>query len=165
MTIRPPRAFLLIMLLSVAASRAFQTAFVSRTARPIALTTRFMASKAGISSPEELKAFVAEAGDRLLVVDVRNPDAVAEPGDQKSLVVSGLPSESYRTKAVSLVWDRETNSMPLPDAPKDTPVITHCGGGGRGQKAKDFLLENGFSNVLNGAGPKETDCWAEYGEK
>ncbi len=55
--------------------------------------------------------------------------------------------------------------MPLPpsDITKDTPIITHCGGGGRGQLAKDFLEMNGFSNVLNGGGPKETECWNEFG--
>ena len=121
--------------------------------------------KAGVSSPEELKAFVEEADDKLLVVDVRNPDASVEPGDQKSLAVAGLPSATERPHAQHLIWDRSTDSMPLPDVPKDTPIITHCGGGGRGQKAKDFLMKNGFTKVLNGGGPKETDCWAEFGSK
>lgn len=97
-----------------------------------------MARKAGVSSPEELKDFVAKAGDKLLVVDVRNPDAEKEPGDQKSLAVAALPSDDNRPQAVSLIYDRETSSLPLPDVDKDTPIITHCGGGGRGQLAKDF---------------------------
>lgn len=121
--------------------------------------------KAGVSSPEELKSFVAEAGDSLLVVDVRNPDADVEPGDQKSLAVAALPSESHRPQAKHLIWDRNVDSMPLPDVSKDTPIITHCGGGGRGQKAKDFLQKNGFTKVLNGGGPKENECWAEFGSK
>lgn len=124
-----------------------------------------MARKAGVAEPAELKSFVEKAGEKLLVVDVRNPDAEAEPGDQKSIAVAALPTEGFRPSAVSLIYDRETSSMPLPDVDKDTPIITHCGGGGRGQKAKDFLLENGFTNVLNGGGPKETDCWAEFGDK
>ena len=121
--------------------------------------------KAGVSSPEELREFVQKAGANLLVVDVRNPDASVEPGDQKSLAVAPLPGNGVRPQAVSLIWDRESDSMPLPDASKDTPIITHCGGGGRGQKAKDFLEKNGYTTVLNGGGPKETDCWAEFGEK
>lgn len=122
--------------------------------------------KAGVSSPDELRDFVASAGSRLLVVDVRNPDASKEPGDQKSLAVAPLPSPpNVRPQAVHLIYDRDTESMPLPEAEKDTPIITHCGGGGRGQKAKDFLNANGFTNVLNGGGPKETDCWAEFGDK
>jgi rhodanese-related sulfurtransferase len=121
--------------------------------------------KAGVASPEELRSFVESAGDRLLVIDVRNPDATAEPGDQKSLAVAGLPTPNTRKNAQHLIWDRTTDSMPLPSVPKDTPIITHCGGGGRGQKAKDFLIDKGFTNVLNGGGPKETDCWKEYGDK
>ena len=120
--------------------------------------------KAGVASPEELKAFVENAGSNLLVVDVRNPDASAEPGDQKSLIVAGLPSETFRPQASSLIYDRETNSLPFPDVDKDTPIITHCGGGGRGEKAKVFLMENGFTRVLNGGGPKEVECWREFGD-
>jgi hypothetical protein len=114
----------LLLIMFCAVTRAFNPAFVSRTASRSTLTTRFMSRKAGVASPEELKAFVAEAGNRLMVVDVRNPDA-----------------------------------------PIDTPIITHCGGGGRGQKAMDFLAAKGFTTVLNGGGPKETECWAEFGDK
>jgi rhodanese-related sulfurtransferase len=140
---------------------------LSSSAHRATTTARFMSRKAGVASPEELKAFVAEAGDRLLVVDVRNPDAEKEPGDQKSLVVASLPSADSRSNAVNLIWDRDVNAMPLPEesVAKDTPIITHCGGGGRGQKAKDFLQSNGFTKVLNGGGPKETECWAEFGDK
>lgn len=121
--------------------------------------------KVGVASPEELKAFVANAGSRLLVVDVRNPDASVEPGDQKSLIVAGLPSPGVRLQGHHLIYDRNSSSMPLPNVGKDTPIITHCGGGGRGQKAKDYLMDNGFKNVLNGGGPKEKECWKEFGDK
>jgi rhodanese-related sulfurtransferase len=124
-------------------------------------------TKAGVSSPEELRDFVSSAGSRLLVVDVRHPDAGVEPGDVKSLAVAGFPDKEsdYRPRAVNLPWSRETKSMELPTVDPDTPIITHCGGGGRGQKAKDYLMKNGFTNVLNGGGPKERACWAEYGSK
>lgn len=122
-----------------------------------------------MAEPSELREFVRNAGKRLLVVDVRNANIEEEPGDQKSLAVAPLPSSdgsgSIRPQAVNLVWNRKTASMPLPEVEKDTPIITHCGGGGRGQKAKVYLEQNGFNNVLNGGGPKETDCWAEYGDK
>ena len=70
-------------------------------------------------------------------------------------------------KGLHLIYDRNTKSMPLPPSTvqKDDPIITHCGGGGRGQKAKDFLMEQGYTNILNGGGPKETDCWKEFGDK
>jgi len=66
---------------------------------------------------------------------------------------------------VNLIYDRESSSLPLPDVDKDTYIITHCGGGGRGQLAKDFLMAKGFTNVINGGGPKETECWNEFGDK
>lgn len=122
-------------------------------------------AKAGVSSPDEIRSFVENAGDRLLVVDVRNPDATVEPGDQKSLAVAPLPDDSTRPRAQHIIYDRSTESMELPEVPKDTPIITHCGGGGRGQKAKDYLNAQGFTNVINGGGPKETDCWKEFGSK
>jgi rhodanese-related sulfurtransferase len=145
------------LLLSIPRQRSF-----------ITTTARFMSGeprKAGVASPEELRAFVQAAGSKLLVVDVRNPDAEMEPGDQKSIKVAGLPSPTFRPQAIGLIYDRTTNSMPLPEVAKDTPIITHCGGGGRGQIAKNYLEEHGFTLVLNGGGPKETECWTEYGDK
>mmetsp|Transcript_34455 Transcript_34455/g.45668 ORF Transcript_34455/g.45668 Transcript_34455/m.45668 type:complete len:182 (-) Transcript_34455:105-650(-) len=143
------------------------TTAVSRSSRNTNFFALRMSSerKAGVSAPEELRDFVKAAASKLVVVDVRNPDASVEPGDQKSLAVAPLPSGDIRPQALHLIWDRESNGMPIPDIPKDTPIITHCGGGGRGQKAKDFLEKNGFTSVLNGGGPKETECWAEFGEK
>ena len=151
----------------LAASSAFSPVAMPTTSRSMTstYTTALFERKAGVASPEELKAFVEAAGSKLLVADVRNPDESVEPGDQKSLAVAALPSEGFRPQAQSLVYDRNTESMPLPDVDKDTPIITHCGGGGRGQKAKDYLMANGFTNVMNGGGPKETECWAEFGEK
>lgn len=132
-------------------------------------TTHLAMVKAGVSPPDEIKAFVESASDRLVVVDVRNPDASVEPGDAKSLAVAALPNpaKGVRPSGLHLVWDREapsTDSMAIPaDLEKDAPIITHCGGGGRGQKAKDYLESKGFTNVINGGGPKETECWAEFG--
>ena len=116
--------------------------------------------KAGVATPNELKNLVISAGPRLLVIDVREPDAST----------TGFPNKStnYRSQAINLPWNRETKSMELPTGNNidyDTPIITHCGGGGRGQMAKEYLMLNGYTNVLNGGGPKETECWAEYGSK
>ena len=112
--------------------------------------------KSGVASPSQLKEFVSSAGSRLLVIDVRHPDAAVEPGDVKSLAVAGFPSETYRPRAINLPWSRESDSMKLPNEniELDTPIITHCGGGGRGQKAKEYLEKNGYTNVVNGGGPK-----------
>lgn len=124
-----------------------------------------MASKPGVIDAVALKEFISKAGNDLLVVDARNPNIDEEPGDQKSIDVGPLPSDSVRPQALLLTFDRGTNIMTLPQVPKDTPIITHCGGGGRGQKAKVFLEENGFTNVVNGGGPKETANWDLFGSK
>jgi rhodanese-related sulfurtransferase len=120
-----------------------------------------------IAAPEVLKEFVEKAGDKLVVVDTRNLDAGKEPEDQKSFAVAGLPSQDKRRKAIHLPFDRDNKVMPLPpdDLPKDTPIITHCHAGKRGQMAKEFLEAHGFTNVLNGGGPSHTECWAEFGDK
>ena len=67
--------------------------------------------KAGVAPPEEIKDFVAKAGSKLVVVDVRNPDASVEPGDQKSLAVAPLPSDTTRPQAVHLIYDRNTDTI------------------------------------------------------
>jgi rhodanese-related sulfurtransferase len=121
----------------------------------------------GVASLEEITKFVEDAGDKLLVVDLRNPDASKEPEDQQSFAVAGLPSPDKRPNAMNLIWDRDANTMPdLPETvSKDTPIITHCGAGGRGQQAKVYLELKGYTNVINGGGPKETDLWNIYGDK
>ena len=120
--------------------------------------------KPGVATAEELKAFVEAAGDKLLVVDVRNAN---DPYDEKSVEKTPVPSEGVRPHGINLIWDNNTESMPLPPPTTDlnTPIITHCGAGGRGQKAKEYLLAKGYTNVINGGGPKETDLWEIYGNK
>ncbi len=63
-----------------------------------------MATKAGVATPSELKDFVSNAGSKLLVVDVRHPDPSVEPGDAKSLAVTGFPDGKYRPNAMNLPW-------------------------------------------------------------
>ncbi len=129
------------------------------------------ARKPGVSSPAELAAFIARAGARLVVVDARAADAAAEP----SSALGALAPAASRPRAVSAPLDRATGALPLDAIPSawvdaaggraQLHVITHCGGGGRGQKAKEFLLKNGFVNVLNGGGPEDAECWAVFASK
>ena len=124
--------------------------------------------KPDIATPTKLASFVSSARSRLVVVDLRNPNPTVEPGDAKTLVVAGFSDKvkHYRPMVIHLPWNCETNQMELPkDMDKDTPIITHCSAGRRGQMAKEFLEQNGFTNVLNGGGPKEKECWAEFGGK
>ena len=133
-----------------------------------------MGRKPGVSSPEELAAFVQGAGEKLIVVDVRNPDFEKEPGDGATNEKAPI-GDAARKAAVNVVYDRSTDSMDLSKIPaarleagggkERVPVITHCGGGGRGEKAKQYLLANGFKNVLNGGGPEDDECWATFGAK
>ncbi|CAL6300462.1 unnamed protein product [Bathycoccus prasinos] len=46
---------------------------------------------------------------------------------------------------------------------KDRAIITHCGGGGRGQKSKEWLEKEGFTNVINGGGPQVSELWDMFG--
>ena len=98
--------------------------------------------KPGVATDEELDEFLAKFGtENVVVVDARNPDFQAEPGDAKSdavAPVSGTGTNELRPRTVNLVYDRERETMPLEvleerlkalgAAGKDTPLITHCGG-------------------------------------
>lgn len=134
------------------------------------LAVRLMstARKPGVAPPSELAAFIIRAGVHLAVVDARAADAASEPSSS----IGPLAPSASRPRAVSAPLDRATGALPLEAIPAawveaaggraNLFVITHCGGGGRGQKAKDFLLKNGFVHVLNGGGPEDAECWAEF---
>ena len=64
----------------LAASSAFSPVVMPTTSRSMTstYTTALFERKAGVASPEELKAFVEAAGSKLLVADVRNPDESVE---------------------------------------------------------------------------------------
>jgi rhodanese-related sulfurtransferase len=123
------------------------------------------ALKPGVATPAELQDFLAAAGNQLFIADVRNTDFDVEPGDAKSVALSPLPTSETRPLAKLLTFDRSSNTMPLPDVGKDVYIITHCGAGGRGQMAKEYLEQQGFKNVINGGGPKYQELWNLYGDK
>jgi rhodanese-related sulfurtransferase len=117
------------------------------------------ARKPGVASDEEMKAFLEKnKGKKVTVVDSRNPDFTVEPSDETYGKADGpFPiadcGTEKRPNAVNLPFDRE----------KDAPIITHCGGGGRGQKSKEWLEAKGFTNVINGGGPQVTALWDMFG--
>jgi rhodanese-related sulfurtransferase len=119
----------------------------------------------GVASADELKEFIAAAGDRLVIIDTRNPNFDVEPEDETSVALAPLPTPETRPRAQLLTFDRTTNTFPLPDVDKDSYIITHCGAGGRGNEAKKYLEQHGFKNVINGGGPKEKELWELYGDK
>jgi rhodanese-related sulfurtransferase len=143
--------------------------------------------KPGVATDDELREFVDKHGSAIVVVDARSKDFAVEPGDAKHASnIAGNPplihSDEYfsqhapmdRPNAINLPYDRVTKSMdlsaveffdgaPMLTQGKETPIITHCGGGGRGQKAKEYLEKNGFTNVINGGGPSVKEHWELFG--
>lgn len=121
---------------------------------------------------------MAAARGDLVAVDTRNPNFTLEPGDEKTNAFAPLAGTvgGARLLAVNIPFkNRATNDLDLSmlrirdksSADRPTFFITHCGGGGRGQKAKDYLISQGYAaeRVLNGGGPEDTECWAEFGDK
>eukprot|EP00620_Florenciella_sp_RCC1587_P021629 CAMPEP_0182580222 /NCGR_PEP_ID=MMETSP1324-20130603/46354_1 /TAXON_ID=236786 /ORGANISM="Florenciella sp., Strain RCC1587" /LENGTH=207 /DNA_ID=CAMNT_0024796419 /DNA_START=9 /DNA_END=627 /DNA_ORIENTATION=- len=119
--------------------------------------------KPGVASDEEMEAFfAANSSEEIVVIDARNTNFELEPDDARWDDASGAPmaacGTALRPRACNAPYDRAAKSMdleglePLLTKGKDTPIITHCGGGGRGQKAKEYLIAEGFTNVLNGGG-------------
>jgi len=140
------------------------------------------ARRPGVLSPEELREFVTSAGDTLVVVDARSMDFSAEPEDRSThqtapIAGTSVASPKTRARAVNLPWNRPLERPDnFPDAlPSDwveaaggrekVPIVTHCNGGGRGEKMKQFLKGQGFLNCVNGGGPKDTENWAVFGDK
>jgi len=134
------------------------------------------ARKGGVASDEEFDAFVSKNdGKTIFVVDARNPDFSVEPDDETFGGPSGSApitdcGTAARPNALNIPFDRAAGCLPKDglDAleakgDKDVPIVTHCGGGGRGQKAKDYLLGLGYTNVVNGGGPKVTELWERFG--
>ena len=134
--------------------------------------------KSGVSSPSSLSSFLSSSSSRLIVVDVRNPDFGLEPGDAGTSAkdpIAGKGGEGHRPRAVNVPFDRKSKAMDEALIPErwiekgggrdSVPIVTHCGGGGRGQKAKEDLESKGFKNVVNGGGPEDEECWKVFGAK
>ena len=151
------------------------------------LSTTVKPRKAGVATDDEMKTFMDKHKGHIIVVDARNKNFSIEQGDEKyAQNIAGNPplihdDEYYaqhnpadRPHAINLPYDRVTKSLDVDsfqffdgtsmlENDKDTPIITHCGGGGRGQKAKVYLESQGFTNVINGGGPSVKEHWALFG--
>jgi len=120
--------------------------------------------KKGVVPPEDLQAFLDKAGAHLIVIDARNGDFKLEPGDAKTtknnplaeFILENPDGSMFRPSALNLPFDRKKNKFDDSMLPKirindaggkeHVPIITHCGGGGRGQKSKVYLESLGFQN-------------------
>jgi len=73
------RCHTLLLSLLLDPSAAMRLA-ASRVAVPARAGRLTMGRKPGVSEPADISAFVAAAGESLIVLDVRNPDYTKEPG-------------------------------------------------------------------------------------
>lgn len=94
-----------------------------------------------------------------LVVDVRDPveredtsRATVPASVNIPLNMDGL-KQSQRSTTLEEFKQKLDASGALPSN-KSSPIVTHCGSGGRGAKAQQFLKELGYTNVLNGGTPE-----------
>jgi|TARA_B110000003_G_scaffold258741_1_gene278170 rhodanese-related sulfurtransferase len=134
------------------------------------------ARKPGVASDDEFERFFsANQGKTVVVLDARNSDFSVEPSDEQFGGPQGSApiadcGTSARPNAVNCAFDRSANALrdlqvleAKTGGNKSTPIITHCGGGGRGQKAKEYLISQGYSNVINGGGPAVEALWKTFG--
>ena len=126
---------------------------------------------ASIDSDDESSA--ADSGNKEALIDAWEEILAALVGGESGEYFS-QHAPMDRPNAINLPYDRVTKSMdlsaveffdgaPMLTQGKETPIITHCGGGGRGQKAKEYLEKNGFTNVINGGGPSVKEHWELFG--
>lgn len=97
-----------------------------------------------------------------IILDVRDPNEVAAgKGGPPSVIVgsvnvplnqNGRPQSEHQTTLSEFQLKIAAAGVKLP-LDKLHPIVTHCGSGGRGGRARDILKELGYKNVFNGGGP------------
>eukprot|EP00656_Telonema_subtile_P001922 TRINITY_DN10833_c0_g1_i4.p1 TRINITY_DN10833_c0_g1~~TRINITY_DN10833_c0_g1_i4.p1 ORF type:complete len:147 (-),score=24.72 TRINITY_DN10833_c0_g1_i4:137-577(-) len=122
------------------------------------LRARHLATKPGIATIEVLSTLKAT-----LVLDVRDPNEVAAgkggpPAAIKGSVncplnIDGVGQRERPTSVDEFLLSLKENGVELPQD-LGAPIVTHCGGGGRGGRAAALLRDLGFLNVHNGGGPR-----------
>ena len=117
------------------------------------LTVRF-ASNNAVADAEVLAGL-----DDPVILDVRDPDEVAAGKGGPPAAVPGavhVPLNLDGMKQSERPTTQEEFLKKINEVvvalPKDRPIITHCGSGGRGGKAAEHLCDAGFE-AYNGGGP------------
>ena len=121
----------------------FASDFVSRSARP------------GAVADAEVLADLKNP----VIIDVRDPEEVeagkgGPPGKIEGAVNVPLNMDGVKQSERPTTQEeflKKINEVVVA-LPKDRPIITHCGSGGRGGKAAEHLCDAGFE-AYNGGGP------------
>ena len=131
----------------------FASDFVSMSARP------------GAVADAEVLADLKDP----LVIDVRDPSEVASGKGGPPATIPGSVNVPLNIDGVKQS-ERPTTQDEFLDnikkaidaLPKDRPIITHCGSGGRGGKAAQHLRDAGY-DAYNGGGPAHIASARVYG--
>uniref|UniRef100_A0A2M4AXY3 Putative heat shock protein n=1 Tax=Anopheles triannulatus TaxID=58253 RepID=A0A2M4AXY3_9DIPT len=92
-----------------------------------------------------------------LLIDVRNPDELAETGKIPTSINIPLPQLEEGMKLAETEFKaRYGREKPT----NDTEIIFHCKMGGRAQKATDLATSLGYTNARNYKG-----SWTEWAAK
>ena len=149
----------------------------TKAATPSSSSSDDEARKPGVASNAEMRDFLErnqDASKKIVIVDARNPDFSVEPSDELygsthgKFPIADCGTEK-RPNALNAPFDRTKKALSgsnvdiLQTFEKDRAIITHCGGGGRGQKSKEWLEKEGFTNVVNGGGPQVSELWDMFG--
>ena len=140
-----PRAFAFAPISSTIGSRQLQPASQSQDLFMMGdLTYGMRKASFGIEDKEVLKDVSAD--DKVVFVDVRNPDEIEQAKCCRPYVEGKYLLENC---------DEEVVCKDLPD--KDAPHIVFCAKGGRASKACQKLKDMGYSNVYNAGGLGDID--------
>jgi len=91
-------------------------------------------------SVDELKRR-RDAGEKIVLLDVREPDEVETASIPWAMVV---PMQEVPAR--------------MHELPRDEPLVVMCHHGGRSERVASFLAANGYGNVVNLAGG--IDAWS-----
>lgn len=124
----------------------FRRVFLSLPAAAILLRAQNTpASDVPLLTPKQLKKYLEEKGDKVFILDVREPKELEEFGALKGYV--NIPLRDVEKR--------------LAEIPKDRPVLVACSLGVRAARAAATLKNNGYENVDARVAMKD---WREKGE-
>ena len=107
-----------------------------------------------IITTEELKAAI-DNNEPLTLIDVRRKDELSHG---MIPTAKNIPLDELE-KATTLSEQEFQKTYNFTKPKEDNKIICHCRSGGRSERAVDFLLKKGFTNVKNYKG--SIRAWSE----